>query len=160
MYPKDKYFFDRNFMIDIVNNLRFLNFTTDFIAETKRRFLTIYIQSFPPIKSPDDSNMKKIIYLALFLISCFHEILGHLFLRMHNYLDNNNQIQSPPSINNTLYEKEGGKGLSKYIDELIFGNYKFKMTIKQILFILDKNNYSVDHNDFRNNFNTKCVNVM
>ena len=63
---------------------------TKFIAETKKRYLSIYIRSFPSKKNGDDN--RKVVYLATFLITCFHEIFGHLFIRIHNYLNKNNQI--------------------------------------------------------------------
>ena len=107
-------------------------------------------KSFPSKKNGDDN--RKVVYLATFLITCFHEIFGHLFIRIHNYLNKNNQINSPKPKFGSDYAKDRGKESGEYIEELLFGNYEAKMTLFQILFILDKNNYSVDYGDFKKNF--------
>ena len=151
LYPNDKIFLDKNIMTNILNNIRFFNFDTDFIGETNKRFLSINIQSFPPKKNKAD-KLKKIIYLAVVLITCFHEILGHLFIRIHNYLNKNNYIYSPKPLFGFFYPKKRGKESGENVEVLLFGNYECKMTLNQILFILDLNNYSVSYEEFKNNF--------
>lgn len=150
LYPNDSIFLDKKIIVNILNNIRFFNYMTKFIAETKKRYLSIYIRSFPSKKNGDDN--RKVVYLATFLITCFHEIVGHLFIRIHNYLNKNNQINSPKPKFGSDYAKDRGKESGEYIEELLFGNYEAKMTLFQILFILDKNNYSVDYGDFKKNF--------
>ena len=153
LYPNDTLFLDEKLMANILKNIRFFNFDTDFIGETKKRFLSIYIQSFPPKKNKND-KLKKIIYLAVVLITCFHEILGHLFIRIHNYLNKNNFITSPKPQFGSSYAQKRGKESGENVEELLFGNYKCEITLNQILFILDKNNYSVNYSKFRTNFET------
>ena len=46
-----------------------------------------------------------------------------------------------------------GKESGEFIEEKLFGNYKWQMSIKQILFILDINNYQYeDLDDFMKKF--------
>jgi len=45
-------------------------------------------------------------------------------------------------------QKEPGE----FIEESLFGKYECKMTIKQIIFTLDKENYMNKVSDFQNNF--------
>ena len=150
LYPNDSIFLDKKLIINILNNIRFFNYMTDFIAETKKRYLSIYMRSFPSKKN--NNEHRRIIYLATFLIACFHEIIGHLFLRIHNYLNKNNQINSPKPKFGISYAIDRGKKSGEYIEELLFGNYKSKMTFGQILFILDNKNYTIDYGDFKINF--------
>ena len=142
-------------IINILNNMRFFNYNTDFVAETKKRFLYIYIQTL----SNDlfyDINIKKSIYLAMFLISCIHEIIGHLYIRIYNYLyndKNDKKLLSPmPALLGTDYAKTRKKESGEYIEELLFGNYGFEMRMKEILFTLDKKNYDSDYKEFNQKF--------
>ena len=100
------------------------------------------MRSFP---SERNSKHRKIIYLTTFLITCFHEILGNLFLTIYNYLNKNNQINSLIKNN---------------VEELLFGNYKSNMTLNQMLFTLEIKNYSVDYKEFKHNFETKSNNTI
>ena len=86
IYNSDSLFPDKKEIKEILNSMRFFYYSTDFVAETKKRFLSIYIQASITEKISLNINIKKCIYLALFLITCVHEILGHLYIRIHNYL--------------------------------------------------------------------------
>ena len=80
-------------------------------------------------------------------------------MRIHNYLNKKDQISSPIPQYGSAYAKERGKESGEFVEGILFGDYKSKMTLKQILFILDRNNYSVYHNEFRTNFEIKSNNV-
>ena len=151
-------YYKKDFMKNILDNLRYFNFNTKFVVETKKRYLNIYMRSYPSINSSDDPDMKKIIYLAVFLIACIHEIIGHLFLRIHNYLFKDKQITSPKPNNPSPYARKRGKESGEFIEELLFGKYNCRMTVGQILFILDKKNYSLDLEQFQIDFK-KCETI-
>jgi len=136
----------------VLDDLHFFNYSTDFVAETKKRFLFIYFQASISSEKKLDINIKKIIYLVIFLISCFHEIIGHLYLRINCYLYKKENISSPIPQNPSSYGIGRQKESGEFIEERLFGDYEYKMTIKQILFTLDKNNYKNDLSDFRKNF--------
>ena len=138
---------NREYVLKILNEIRFFSFPTKFTAETKKRLLLIYIQTYIRNNEVEDINIKKLIYLAIFLVSCFHEIAGHLSLRVYNYIFNNDKKGSPkpkyPSSYATKRQKESGES----IEENLFGNYQFKMSIKQIFYILDVKNYLYENSD-------------
>lgn len=137
----------------IMNNIYFFSYQTDAVAETKKRFLLIYMQA--RIKNiPDNIHIKKVVYLAVFLIACIHEIIGHMYVRIYNYLNPEKKISSPmPKNLKSNYAKEREKEYGEFLEEQLFGNYEFKMTMKQILFILDKSKYNeVNIDNFRKNF--------
>jgi len=157
LYPEDKIFLEQNLITNILNNLRFFNFDTDFVGQTKKRFLSVYIISHP--LNNLSNKHRKIVYLALFLIVCFHEIIGHLFLRIHNYLKKEKVINSPMPNFPSVYAKRRGKKMGEKVEELLFGNYGGKMNLKQMLFILDINNYSYDYKTFCSNFKAKSDSV-
>ena len=145
---------DKNQIKKILNNVRFFNYRTNFVAETKNKFLYIYIRSILPEEYPTDINQKTCIYLIIFLTACIHEIIGHLFLRIYNYLNKDKKQSSPMPKNPSNYAKKRQKESGEYIEEMLFGNSKYQMTMKEILFALDKNNYNVNYKIFRKNFDS------
>ena len=155
LYSDDKIFLDNIIMIDILNDIRFFNFSTNYFCKTEKKYLTIYMRSFPSNRNLDEHN--QIIYLTTFLISCIHEIIGNLFLLIYNYFNKKNQINSIKSKNFNLFNKE--KKFDSNIEELLFGDYKSQMTLNQMLFALDIKNYSVDYKKFRNNYHSNGNNT-
>lgn len=147
---------NKGYLRKILNEIRFFSFDSNFTAETKKIFLLVYIQSYISNNSTKDINIKKLIYLAIFLISCFHEIVGHLSLRIHNYLFKENQVNSPKPDFPSNYGLDRKKESGEFIEGKLFGNYKYQMSIKQILFILDINNYQYENSD---SFMEKFVNL-
>ena len=89
------------------------------------------------------------------MITCIHEIIGHLYLIIHNYLYHGKNIilSQKPSKLMTDYAKIKGKDPREFIEEQLFGNYGFEMNTNEILYILDKDNYNeVNHVNFRKKF--------
>lgn len=153
LFNSDSLFPRKEDINKIMNNIYFFSYQTDAVAETKKRFLLIYMQA--RIKNiPDNIHIKKVVYLAVFLIACIHEIIGHMYVRIYNYLNPEKKISSPmPKNLKSNYAKEREKEYGEFLEEQLFGNYEFKMTMKQILFILDKSKYNeVNIDNFRKNF--------
>ena len=112
----------------------------------------MYIKSQFKTDYPQNIDLTKLINLIVFLICCIHEIIGNLYLRINNYLLKNNQINSSrPQIPNNDSQIRKEKS-DEYIDEIFFGNPKFEITIKEIIFALDKENYKTNNSTFRGNF--------
>lgn len=147
---------NREYVLKILNEIRFFSFTTKFTAETKKRFLLIYIQTYIGNNEVEDINIKKLIYLAIFLVSCFHEIAGHLSLRVYNYIFTKDKKESPIPKYPSSYARKRNKESGECIEENLFGDYKFKMSIKQMLYILDVDNYLGEN---CNNFMSKFTNL-
>ena len=61
----------------ILNEIRFFSFNSNFTAETKKRILLVCVQNYISNNAAKDINIKKLIYLAIFLIACIHEIVGN-----------------------------------------------------------------------------------
>ena len=154
LFDSDSLFPSKGDIKKILNDMRFFSYKTDSVAETKRRFLSIYMEANIRILE-NNINIKKSVYLAVFLISSIHEIIGHLYLRIHNYLNPNEKKILSPQANKlkSPYSIKRGKESGEFLEEQLFGNYGFQMTMKQILFILDKSNYNeINHDTFRNKF--------
>ena len=154
LYKSNLLFPNKEDIKKIMNNIRFFSYKTDSVAETKKKFLSIYMETNVKV-SEKNVHIKKHVYLAVFLIACIHEIIGHLYLRIHNYLyHGKNIILSPkPSKLMTDYAKIRGKESGEFIEEQLFGNYGFEMNTNEILYILDKDNYNeVNHVNFRKKF--------
>ena len=152
IHKKEIIISDKNQIIKILDNFHFFNYETDCIAETKKRFLFTYIESQLQGNYPQNINLVKLIYLTVFLITCIHEIIGHLILRIFNYLSENEKLNSPIPLNPSDYARLRGKESGEKIEELLFGNYKFEMTIKEMLFTLDKENYKKEYLNFNDSF--------
>ena len=144
---------DKNDFKKILDDLHFFNFEVDSVAETKKRFLSIYVQASLFSEKTRDINIKKCIYLTIFLIACIHEIIGHFYLRVNQYLYPDEKISSPMPNYPSDYAEERGKESGEVIEENLFGNYQCKMTMKEILFVLDRENYDEKSlTTFRQNF--------
>ena len=152
IHKKEIIIYDKNQIIKILDNFHFFNYETDCIVETKKRFLFTYVESQLQGNYPQNINLIKLTYLTVFLITCIHEIIGHLFLRIFNYLSENEKLNSPMPLYPSDYAKLRGKESGEKIEELLFGNYKFEMTIKEMIFTLDKENYKKDYLDFNERF--------
>ena len=153
LFNSDLLFPTKDDIKKILNNMRFFTYNTDVVAEAKKKFLSIYMEANIRIIE-NNINIKKSVYLAIFLISSIQEIIGHLYLRIHNYLYPQKKILSPqPNKLKSPYSTIRGKESGEFLEEQLFGNYGFQMTMKQILFILDKSNYNqINHDAFRNKF--------
>ena len=99
----------------------------------------------------------KIFFLSNNVKSNLHEIVGHLNIRFQYYISKDKRyISSPKPKNPSSQEKSrGGKEAGEFIEELIFGTSEQKITIEQMLYILDIKNYEKDYINFRNGF-IKC----
>ena len=67
-------------------------------------------------------------------------------------------ISPQPNKLKSSYAIKHVKESREFLEEQLFGNYGFQMTMKQILFILDKSNYNdINHDSFRKKFEAiKC----
>ena len=100
-------------------------------------------------------DSSKLLSLSFNLINNEHEVLGHLNIRIQSII-NRKEIKSPsPNINskNLKERKEGESG--DYIEELLYGSNLNNLSYKEILFILDLDNYDCSYDEFRNKF-LKC----
>ena len=151
-------FFDKNEIKLIINNIRYFIFKSDFHAMTIKKNLLIYMNGDP---SPDKVNRNplknKLFFLSNNVKTNLHEIVGHLNIRFQYYLSKDKTyISSPKPKNPSSQEKSrGGKEAGEFIVELIIGTSEQKITIEQMLYIIDIKNYEKDFINFRKGF-IKC----
>ena len=149
-------FFDKEEIKLIINNTRYFIFKSDFYGITVGKNLLIYLNG-DPFLVDGDPLQNKIFFLSNNVKSNLHEIVGHLNIRFQYYLSKDKTyISSPKPKNPSSQEKSrGGKEAGEFIEELIFGTSEQKITIEQMLYILDIKNYEKDYINFRNGF-IKC----
>ena len=125
---------------EIINNIRFFNFNSDFTGDTQGRIMMVYVTG--NIKDNNELVVNKLIYLATLLIVLFHEIVGHVNVRYQNFLNKNKKVfHSPKPEFESDYFIKREKKIGEFVEGALFGDYKCQMTLREILFILDINNY-------------------
>ena len=147
---------------EIINNIRFFNFDSDFSGSTKSRLLLIYAQS--NMKPDYEESINILIYIIKFIIILIHEIVGQLNIRYQQFINNNFKyikLKSPKPDEGLEYAIKRGAESREFVEEQLFGNYEGKMYLRQILFALDIKNYrEVYHETFREKFkNCKTLQV-
>ena len=149
-------FFDKEEIKLIINNTRYFIFKSDFYGITVGKNLLIYLNG-DPFLVDGDPLQNKIFFLSYDVKSNLHEIVGHLNIRFQYYISKDKRyILSPKPKNPSSQAKSrGGKEAGEFIEELIFGTSEQKITIEQMLYILDIKNYEKDYINFRNGF-IKC----
>ena len=153
----------------ILKNIIFYTFKTDFVGITSRTTMKIYEYNnyYKSIEFLNDDNINEVIFklitLAFTQISNFHEILGHLNIGYQIYScedEEKKKKYESPEINKELSsdyaKKRGNKESGENIEILLFGRVITYLTLKEVLFILDQNNYiKNDYKKFREKF-MKC----
>ena len=147
---------------EIINNIRFFNFKSDFSGSTKSSLLLIYAQA--NMQSDYEESISILIYIIKILIILIHEIIGHLNIRYQQYLNNNFKnikLKSPKPEEGSEYANKRGAESGEFVEEQLFGNYEGEMTLGQILFVLDIQNYKEsNHESFREKFkNCKTLQI-
>ena len=130
---------------------RIFQFPTSFYGLTEPSLLLDYIY----YKGKDDNykeERSKLSNLCSYQVTQEHEMLGHINIRIQNYLFEK-EIFSPISNCGDNYgkivkEKESGI----YIEMLVYGKTIDNPNLNEILFILDEENYNVELDLFRKKF--------
>lgn len=160
------------FMIDdiiseIIENIRFFIYKTKFLGNTNKKTSTIYNYG-----NYDEEIKNKSIALLIFygfhIIINIHEIGGHLNIRYQFFYTLNKEFSSPKIAKEdeelySNYAKGKGKESGESIEIKLFGRVLCSITIKEALFILNEENYSLALNDFKEGFltcNKKDINSL
>ena len=150
---------------NILDNIIYFNFETDFKGLTDRKILKIYeyglLTPRSNFKIKNNIDLSKTIYLAFCQIINNHEILGNFNVGYQNYNTHKKKVFTSPSVTETLGYKfakdRGWYGPGENIEIQLYGRVIFELTLKEALFILNYNNYRCDYKEFRKNFE-KCNN--
>ena len=152
---------DREFLSDVIDNINFFIYKTNFIASSKRYSQKIY--EYGLYRKLDDTNLdlSLLIFYAFNNISNIHEIPGHLNVSIQNRFNSNNKSFESPDIqkyNSQLfssYAKPRGKESGEKIEIILFGRKIDELTTKEALFSLDPLNYIHGLKNFKERFK-KC----
>ena len=149
-------FKDDSLIDDIINNIRFFIYKTNYFGVTYDHSLKTYEYG---IYINNDNNENKSIRLLIyygFLIVCnIHEIGGHYYVRFLFFSTLDEKYHSPVIKDKDKYNDEGifiGNESGETIEIKLFGKVVDVLTIKEALFILNINNYSQDVKSFKEKF--------
>lgn len=154
-YQVSKNFEFYDFLIEeelniIFDNVKLYQFP---IAEVSGLTITPIFQIFEyyeGFSSKYGKNKSRLVSLVFNLVTNTHEIIGHINIRIQNYLSEK-KLKSP-LVNNSkslsIKKEESGD----FIEELLYGRIINELTHNQMLFLLDENNYNCTCDEFKKNF--------
>ena len=145
-------FLNENDLKSIFNRARIFQFQTDFIGLTEPSFFTYYIYYRGKIGPSYSEDYSKLLNLCFYQVTQEHEILGHLNLRLQNYLFN--EQKSSPIIDYkelSINEKKGPES-GDAVEILLYGQNITELSFNEMLFLLDLDNYNVELDKFKDNF--------
>lgn len=149
------YFSVNSVIMNILNEIRFFTYKCQFYGSTNNFNCRIYINGI--YNNNKNRSASLLIYYAYLIISCLHEIGGHLNMRYQYFFSLDENYDSPRIQNSekqyyTEYglsrEKESGETL----EIRLFGKKINTITINEALYILNLKNYEQDAKNFQINF--------
>ena len=145
---------------DIIDEIRFFTYKTKYFGITLDSTLKIYEYGLYNnlIKN---KSVSLLIFYSFFIILNLHEIGGHLYVRMQYFLTLNKKFQSPKiddysffdySMHYSKYAINKGKESGELIEIKLFDRVVNSLTVKEALYVLNKQNYSQSLDKFKQNF--------
>lgn len=150
------FFLIDDIMKDIIDNIKFFIYDTTFLGVTNSS--TNYIYEYGNVNLEiENESVALLIFYAFHIIINIHEIGGHLNIKFQYFISLKETFQSPeikPYLKDkyTNSGKERNKESGETMEIELFGEVKEALTIKEAIFILDKDNYSISSTEFKNNF--------
>lgn len=144
------------FITDIIDNIKFFMYDTSFLGETNVEINSIYEYGLYNLQITNHS-VALLIFYGFHIIINIHEIGGHLNIKYQYYFTLDESFHSPKikEESKILYssyainrEKESGES----IEIKLFGEVKCTLTIREALFVLNKNNYKLAYENFKEEF--------
>ena len=135
----------------ILERSRIFQFSTDFLGITEPTFFLVYEYYRGEIFSYGE-DCSKLLNFSEIQVTKEHEVLGHINVRLQNYISEK-KITSPyiESSNNSSNKNEK-KESGEYIENLLYGRNMTIFTFNELLFILDAENYNVEYEEFQKAF--------
>ena len=151
MWKKNKYIIS-----DIIDQIKFFIYNTKFLGNTNKKTNTIYEYGNYDVKI-ENRSIALLIFYGFHIIINIHEIGGHLNIRYQFFYTLNKVFSSPKIEKNSEqyysnYAKGKGKESGETMEIKLFGRVLAGLTIKEALFILNEDNYSLDLNEFKEAF--------
>ena len=127
---------------------KIMPFRIDAFGTTDPIFFVYYIY-LKGINKKIPKECSKLLDICFYQITQEHELLGHLDIRIQNYFSKN-EITSPflTYIDNFGAKIESGN----YFEWLLYGKVQSFLSLDEILFLLDEENYNVEYDIFSKNF--------
>lgn len=141
---------------DIIDNIKFFIYNTTFLGYTNNYTNSIYEYGNVNLEIENES-VALLIFYGFHIIINIHEIGGHLNVRYQYYISLNDAFHLP-DIKEDLRElytnsaKARNKESGETIEIELFGEVKQSLKIKEALFVLNKDNYSLPSNEFKKKF--------
>lgn len=149
------------FLIDdiisnIIDNIKFFIYDTAFLGSTNKKRNTIYEYGNINLNIENES-IALLIFYGFHIIINLHEIGGHLNVKYQYYISLDENFHSPEidDLLKPLYTKSAidrKRESGETIEIGLFGEVKQTLTIKEALFILNKDNYSSNSDEFKKEF--------
>ena len=161
------FFFVDEIIANIIDNIKFFIYNTSFLGDTNDYNNKIYEYGNFNIDIENES-VSLLIFYGFHIIINIHEIGGHLNVKYQYYISLDETFHSP-DIKEDLkrlysnHRKERNKESGEAIELGLFGQVKDTLTIKEALFVLNKNNYVLTSEQFKANFgecNTKKLSEL
>ena len=136
------------FMVDdiiseIIDNIKFFIYNIKFFYNTNKLTNTIYEYGNYNIEIKNKS-IALLIFYGFHIIINIHEIGGNLNARYQYFISLNDNF--------TKFAKEKNTESGESIEMELFGKVKSGLTIKEALFILNKDNYELNAKEFKEKF--------
>lgn len=138
---------------EVIDNVKFFIYNTTFLGNTNKETNTIYEYGNYNIEI-ENKSVALLIFYGFHIIINIHEIGGHLNVRYQYYISLNDKFDSPEIRKEledlyTSYAVQRTKESGETIEIALFGKVKYELTIKEALFILNKENYTLEPDEFK-----------
>lgn len=147
---------DQKLISDIIDNISFFIYDTNFSGCTNSNSLKIY--EFGLFEKNDNKSVSLSFFYSFNVTTNIHEICGHFNLRYQTFNSLDSSYESPKINDNEKYlyssyaierKKESGES----IEIALFGKRIRQLNIKEALFLLEPINYKNGKDEFIYNFN-------
>ena len=140
-----------NYLLDIINNIRFFIYDTDLYAFTNENSLVTYEFGLYSMQKTISESL--LSFYAFNIVSNIHEISGHFNIRFQNLNSLKKNFNTPKlerkNYNlHSKYAKERTKESREILEIILFGRAIHELTTKEALFILDPFNYLTNNNKY------------
>ena len=151
------FFMVNSIISEIIDNIKFFIYNTIFFDNTNNMnnmTNTIYEYGNYNI-GIENKSISLLIFYGSHIIINIREIGGHLNIRYQYYIFLKDEYCSPKidiNSNYTNFGKDREKESGETIEIGLFGKVKSELTIKEALFILNKDNYALNAKEFKEKF--------
>lgn len=154
--PQIDFFKIEHIIEEIIDNIKFFIYKTTFLGNINKQTQNIYEYGNYDV-TINNKSVALLIFYGFHIIINIHEIGGHFNIRYQYFITLKKEFSSPiidKNIKNLYsnYANKRDKESGETLEIKLFGKVKVGLTIKEALFILDKNNYKLKSDQFKSMF--------